>query len=71
MTTHRTRLAVALLTAPALLGAQAQPPAHEIVALINSAPPAVIRAYVDSAFSSRMRELPMSARGWRTAASSR
>ena len=65
MTPNLTLLAAAFAAAPALLGAQAQPPAtrraHEIVALINSAPPAAIRAYVDTAFNARMRELPMSA----------
>ncbi|HET9012303.1 MAG TPA: hypothetical protein VFN38_10850, partial [Gemmatimonadaceae bacterium] len=66
MTTHLKLLAAgAIVACPALLGAQAQPPAlrraHEIVALMNSAPPAAIRAYVDSAFNPWMRELPMGA----------
>jgi len=35
--------------------------AREVVALINTATPPAIRAYVDSAFAGRMRSLPMSA----------
>jgi len=35
--------------------------AREVVALINTATPAAIRAYVDSAFAGRMRSLPMGA----------
>src|SRR6476620_8743947 len=35
--------------------------AREVVALINTATPAAIRAYVDSAFAGRMRTLPMGA----------
>jgi CubicO group peptidase (beta-lactamase class C family) len=57
--------AAVLAAAPTVLGAQADKPAtrraHEIVALINSGTPGAIRSYVDTAFNSRMRELPMSA----------
>src|SRR5262245_24255052 len=35
--------------------------AREVVALINTATPSAIRAYVDSAFAGRMRSLPMGA----------
>ncbi|HEY2025900.1 MAG TPA: serine hydrolase [Gemmatimonadaceae bacterium] len=60
-----TVIVAAIAATPALLGAQTQPPAtrraHEIVALINSATPADIRAYVDTAFAPRMREFPMAA----------
>jgi len=35
--------------------------AREVVALINTATPSAIRAYVDSAFAGRMRSLPMPA----------
>src|ERR1700694_5212326 len=52
-------------TAPLPLGGQSEPPAtrsaHEIVALINSASAGALRAYVDSAFGSGMRGLPMNA----------
>src|SRR5438270_36075 len=68
MTPHRNLLLAAAIlaaSAPALLGAQTQSPAtrraHEIVALINTATPAAIRAYVDTAFAARMRQMPMSA----------
>jgi CubicO group peptidase (beta-lactamase class C family) len=65
MTPTSALLAAVLLAAPAVLGAQAQTPAtrraREIVALINSAPPAAIRAYVDTALASRMRGMPMAA----------
>lgn len=65
MTTSLAFLAAALLAAPAVLDAQAQSGAtrraREIVALINSATPAMIRAYGDSAFGGRMRGLPATA----------
>src|SRR5881628_1549227 len=51
--------------APVMGWAQSQPPAtrraHEIVALINSATPSAIRAYVDTAMAAGMRRLPMQA----------
>ncbi len=51
--------------APVMRWAQSQPPAtrraHEIVTLINSATPAAIRAYVDTAMAVGMRRLPMQA----------
>lgn len=51
--------------APALGWAQSPPPAtrraHEIVALINSATPTAIRAYVDTAMAAGMQRLPMEA----------
>ena len=50
---------------PAGLPAQAEGPAvrraRELVALINSANPAAIRAYVDSAFGPQMRAMPLDA----------
>ena len=50
---------------PPMLGAQSEPPAtrraHEIVALINTATPAAIRAYADSAFAPAMQRLPIAA----------
>ena len=65
MTSRFTLLVVAMLAVPAMLGAQAQPAstrrAREIVALINAGTPATVRAYVDSAFASRMRGMPMTA----------
>jgi CubicO group peptidase (beta-lactamase class C family) len=60
-----TMVFAALILAPVLLAAQAQPPAtrraREIVALINSATPASIQSYVDTAFAGRMRTMPMAA----------
>ncbi|MDQ6828282.1 MAG: beta-lactamase family protein [Gemmatimonadota bacterium] len=58
--------AAALALATPMMGKlHAQSPAtrraHELVALIGSATPASIKAYVDSAFSTRMRGLPMQA----------
>ncbi len=62
---HRTLIAAVLLAAPIALGAQGEPPAtrraRELVALINIASPAAVRAYVDSAFGEEMRGMPMSA----------
>lgn len=62
---RRSSLVLPLLLVPALLAAQAEPPAvrraREVVSLINSATPAVVRAYVDSAFGGAMRTLPLDA----------
>lgn len=53
------------LALPAVGSAQSQSPAtrraREVVALINSATGTALQAYVDSAFASRMRGLPMQA----------
>lgn len=57
----------ATLICTATTSAQAQAPspatrrAREIVAVINTATPASIRAYVDSAFAGEMRRMPMQA----------
>jgi len=55
-------LVAGVLTMPE---AQAQSPttrrAREVVAVINAATPATIRAFVDSAFDDRMRGMPMRA----------
>jgi CubicO group peptidase (beta-lactamase class C family) len=57
--------AAVLFLLPAMLPAQADGPAvrraRELVAVINAAAPPAIRAYVDSAFGSRMRGLPLAA----------
>lgn len=57
--------AAVLFVLPAMLPAQADGPAvrraRELVAVINAAAPPAIRAYVDSAFGSRMRGLPLAA----------
>jgi hypothetical protein len=56
--------AVLVFAAPVMLGAQTPPAtrrAREIVALINSATPATVRAYVDTAFAAGMRSMPMTA----------
>lgn len=61
------QLFVAIVTLVVLEGssAQAQAPAakraREVVAMINTATPATLRTYVDTAFGGRMRELPMDA----------
>jgi CubicO group peptidase (beta-lactamase class C family) len=51
--------------APVMRWVQSPPPAtrraHEIVALINSATPGTVRAYVDTAMAAGMRRIPMSA----------
>ena len=57
-------LAASLLAVSAPLAAQEAPStrrAREMVALINAGSPPAIRRYVDTAFTGRMRELPMSA----------
>ncbi|MGQ0649305.1 MAG: serine hydrolase domain-containing protein [Gemmatimonadaceae bacterium] len=59
-------LAATLAAAPGVIRtAEAQSPAtrraREVVALINAATPATIKAYVDTAFTGRMRGLPMQA----------
>ncbi len=67
--TSRSLLLSALIVAIAIVPrAQAQTPAspatrraREVVALINSATPAAVRAFVDSAFDDQMRSLPMRA----------
>ncbi len=58
---------VLVSSGPAMRSAKAQTPspatrrAHELVALINSATPASIKAYRDTAFSTQMHGLPMRA----------
>jgi len=58
-------LVAATLISAATTSAQAPSPAtrraREIVAVINTATPASVRAYVDSAFSGEMRRMPMDA----------
>src|SRR5438132_5107902 len=51
----------AMLAAQADGGSPAVRRAREIVAVINSADPTAIRAYVDSAFGPEMRRMPMPA----------
>jgi len=57
--------AAVLAVVSSVASAQAPTPAtrraREVVALINNATPAAIRAYVDSAFNTQMRGLPMQA----------
>ena len=66
MTSHHV-LAAAAIVVGALTMSPRQGPspatkrAREVVALINTATPPAIRAYVDSAFAGRMRSLPMGA----------
>jgi CubicO group peptidase (beta-lactamase class C family) len=58
-------IAVMVSMTPVSLEAQADGPAarraRELVALINTAAPPAIRAYVDSAFGGRMKGMPMAA----------
>ena len=58
-------IVVVTLVSTTTTSAQAPSPAtrraREIVAVINTATPASIRAYVDSAFSGEMRRMPMDA----------
>src|SRR5687768_8342066 len=66
MRLHRLVGPAAILTVVSTVAvAQAPTPAarraREVVALINNAAPAAIRAYVDSAFNPQMRGLPMQA----------
>ena len=60
-----TKLAVLVASVLTMSRAQAQSPttkrAREVVAVINAATPAAIRAFVDSAFDDQMRGLPMRA----------
>ena len=55
----------AFVAAPALLAAQAEPPAtrraREVVALINAGSPVAIRRYADTAMAGVMREMPVTA----------
>src|SRR3954471_24347386 len=59
------KLAVLLAGVLAMSRVQAQSPstkrAREVVAVINAATPASIRAFVDSAFDDQMRGMPMRA----------
>jgi CubicO group peptidase (beta-lactamase class C family) len=66
MRLHRLTLAAALVAGVSTTGfGQASSPAtrraREVVALINTATPAALRTYVDSAFNGQMRSLPMDA----------
>src|SRR5688572_31339686 len=60
-----TKLAVLAASVLTMSRAEAQSPAtrraREVVAVINAATPAAIRAFVDSAFDDQMRGLPMRA----------
>ncbi|HEX6052169.1 MAG TPA: hypothetical protein VFZ21_23040, partial [Gemmatimonadaceae bacterium] len=66
MTAHRLFVSVSLLSSISMT-ASAQTPspatrrAREVVGVINSATPASVRAFVDSAFGGEMRGLPMQA----------
>jgi CubicO group peptidase (beta-lactamase class C family) len=66
MTAHHLVASAAVVAGVALMTPRQSPSpatkrAREVVALINTATPAAIRAYVDSAFAGRMRSLPMQA----------
>src|SRR5438309_10711605 len=58
-------VSAAIATPPPVRPAQSPPPAtrraHEVVTLINTATPATIRAYVDTAMAAGMRTLPAKA----------
>jgi CubicO group peptidase (beta-lactamase class C family) len=62
---HLTKLFVLVASVLTMSTAQAQSPttkrAREVVAVINAATPATIKAFVDSAFDDRMRGMPMRA----------
>ncbi len=58
-------VAVSLVSLPSCLPAQSEAPvvrrAREVVSVINAASPAVVRAYVDTAFGQPMRGMPLNA----------